>query len=292
MKKNILVTGANGQLGNEIRQSISKYKDYNFIFVDVNDFDIADLKSVTKFFKKNKINFIINCAAYTNVDGAETETKKAEEINALGVSWLADMAKNHNCPLIHISTDYVFDGRMRSTPYTENDMSNPDSAYGRTKYIGEQMLLTVPKHIIIRTSWLYSSFGNNFVKTMLKHGKEKSEMSVVYDQIGTPTYAADLAKVVLLFTEKLIEKTKPIQNGIYNFSNEGVASWYDFAVEIMNQSGIDCKIKPILTKDYPTPATRPHFSILDKSKIKETLGIEIPHWKESLIKCLKIIEKN
>ena len=288
-KNNILVTGAKGQLGNEIKIISEKYTDYKFTFADIEDFDISDMKSVTSFFKKNRINLIINCAAYTNVDKAESETKKAEGINALGVSWLADMAKYYACPIIHISTDYVFDGQMQKTPYTEIDMPNPNSAYGRTKYIGEQMLLTVPKYVIIRTSWLYSSFGHNFVKTMMKLGKEKKELSVVFDQVGTPTYAADLANAVMLFAEKMKNEPKSIQNGVYNFSNEGVCSWYDFALEIMELSKIDCKIKPILTKEYPTPATRPYYSLLDKSKIKNTLNIEIPHWKESLKKCLELM---
>ncbi len=283
----ILVTGSNGQLGNEIRCLSEQYPDYHFIFTDVEELNITDYQQIDQFFKDNPIHFIINCAAYTSVDKAEQETDLARYINANAVRYLSQIAKkNHSC-MIHVSTDYVFDGKHYK-PYTELDPICPASAYGKTKAEGENEVRNhAEKGIIIRTSWLYSSFGHNFIKTMLKYGKERGKLNVVFDQIGTPTFAGDLAKTILDILPQLATKT-----GIetYHFSNEGVCSWYDFAKEIIELSDIKCVINPIRTEDYPLPAPRPYYSVLDKAKIKKEFNVEIPYWKDSLKKCLKLIK--
>ncbi len=280
----ILVTGSNGQLGNEIKNIASNYPDYDFVFTDIEELDITNNDAINDFFEENKFDILINCAAYTAVDKCETNKLKARAINVLAVKSLAIACSKHNMGMIQISTDYVYDG-LNHLPYKETDFTNPQSFYGETKLEGEEMLAEFCDNgIIIRTSWLYSSYGNNFVKTVLKYTKEHNLMRVVYDQVGSPTYAADLAKVIIDSIENLT-----FMKGIhlYNYSNEGVCSWYDFAKEITEIKGIECKIKPIETFEYPLPAKRPAYSVLNKSKIKNEVNIEIPHWKDSLKQCLK-----
>ena len=282
---NILVTGSRGQLGSEIQTLSSNYK-YNFLFTNKDKLDITNKEYIKSFIEKEKIDIIVNCAAYIAVDKAEEEKELADKINHQAVKCLAERSKEKNIKLIHISTDYVFDGE-NFKPYIETDKTNPNSVYGHTKLNGENALKKInPKNsIIIRTSWLYSSFGENFVKTMLKLGKERDSLGVIFDQVGTPTYARDLAKSILDILPKIDNKNVEI----YNYSNEGVLSWYDFAKEIMKMAKIECDIKPIETKDYPTSALRPHYSLLNKSKIKKEFNIIIPFWKDSLDECLTII---
>lgn len=288
--KNVLVTGANGQLGSEIYKIKNTISKINFIFKDVNNLDITDFNGIKSFFKENKIDFIINCAAYTAVDKAEKEHKTARLINVYGVSNLAEMSEKYNIPIIHISTDYVYSGET-NRPMNEEFPENPQSIYGKTKFDGDEILIATTKNfVILRISWLYSSFGSNFVKTMIKHGKEKDSLNVVYDQIGSPTYAGDLAEVIVHILQYFLDNEKIIP-GIFHYSNEGTCSWYDFAKEIMNLYQLDCKIEPILTKEYPTPAFRPPYSVLDKEKIKKTYKIKIPYWKESLQKCINQIKE-
>lgn len=282
---NILVTGSNGQLGSEIRELSSNYS-YNFFFTDRTNIDITNKDDIRNFCEKNNINTIINCAAYTAVDKAQTDKINADLANRKAVKKLAKVAKEKDIKLIHISTDYVFDGK-NFKPYCEEYQTNPNSIYGQTKLDGETEMITInPKNsIIIRTSWVYSSFGNNFVKTMLRLGKEKDELGVIFDQVGTPTNAADLAQTIL----DILPKINNAKVEIYNYSNEGVLSWYDFAKEIMKMAKIDCQINPIETYQYPTPAQRPHYSLLNKAKIKKEFNIIIPYWKDSLDKCLRIL---
>jgi len=284
-KFNILVTGSSGQLGSEIKE-LSKDYSYNLFFTTRSELDIINKEDIKNFVNDNNINTIINCAAYTAVDKAEEDKVNADLVNRKAVEKLAQIAKENNIKLIHISTDYVFDGKSFK-PYTEDDMTNPNSVYGQTKLDGElEMIKINPSNsIIIRTSWVYSSFGNNFVKTMIRLGKEKDSLGVIFDQVGTPTYAKDLAKIILDIIPNI--ENKKIE--VYNYSNEGVLSWYDFAKEIMKMGKIDCIINPIETFQYPTPAKRPHYSLLNKSKIKDTFNITIPYWKDSLDKCLKVM---
>ena len=279
---NVLVTGSNGQLGSEIRELANNY-DYTFFFTDRNSLDISNESAIREFINTNSINIIINCAAYTAVDYAESDEVNANKINHLAVKSLASISKENNIKLIHVSTDYVFNGNNYK-PYAEDDITNPNGVYGKTKLDGEVAMQEVnPKNsIIIRTSWVYSSFGSNFVKTMLRLGKERDSLGVIFDQVGTPTYARDLAKVIL----DILPNINNQRIEIYNYSNEGVLSWYDFSKEIMRMAKIDCIINPIETKAYPTPATRPHYSLLNKSKIKEAFNISIPFWKDSLDECL------
>lgn len=286
---NILVSGSNGQLGNELRILSSKYNENLFFFTDIKELDITNINAIDSFVKDNNINIIINCAAYTAVDKAEENKQSANEINNNAVKNLALSAEKNNCFLIHVSTDYVFDGKNHS-PYLETDITNPSSVYGITKLEGEKSISSVcKKSIIIRTSWLYSEFGNNFLKTIVKLGKQKDELNIIFDQIGTPTYAGDLAETIL----KILPEINNIKtNEIYHFSNEGVASWYDFAKEIINLSKIECNIYPIETKDYPLPAPRPFYSVLNKSKIKNHFKIKIPYWKDSLIRCINNLESD
>ncbi len=279
---NILVTGANGQLGSELKKRSFSALDEVY-FTDVADLDITDYNAVERFLKDNEIDTIINCAAYTSVEGAEDESEQATRINAEAVNNLAKAAWKEDCLLIHISTDYVFDGKS-TTPYTEKDKPCPGNVYGKTKLAGEQLILKSGCfHIIIRTSWLYSGFGHNFVKTMLRLADERPEIQVVSDQFGTPTYAADLAGflVDLMANEERIE-----YQGIYHYSNEGECSWCDFAKEIMRLTGKKCKVVPVSTAEYPVKALRPAYSVLDKTKIKNTFGITIPEWKEALKRML------
>ncbi|CAA6813665.1 MAG: dTDP-4-dehydrorhamnose reductase (EC [uncultured Sulfurovum sp.] len=282
---NVLVTGSKGQLGSEITTLSTNYT-YNFIFTDKEELDISSWKAINSFVLEQEINIIINCAAYTAVDNAESNIQLADEINHLAVNYLAEISKEKNIKLIHISTDYVFNGQ-NFRPYIESDMTSPQGVYGQTKLDGEKILQTInPKNsVIIRTSWVYSSFGANFVKTMLRLGKEKESLGVIFDQVGTPTYARDLAKNIL----DILPEIKNNDVEIYNYSNEGVLSWYDFAKEIMRMAKLDCIVNPIETKAYPTPAKRPHYSLLNKAKIKEEFNIEIPFWKDSLDECLKIM---
>ncbi|QEZ88611.1 dTDP-4-dehydrorhamnose reductase [Aliarcobacter cibarius] len=283
---NILVTGSNGQVGSEIKE-LSKNYPYNFFFTDRLNIDITNKDDVRDFCQKNSINVIINCAAYTAVDKAESDIENADLVNRKAVKKLSIIAKELNIKLIHISTDYVFDGK-NFKPYVEEYKTNPQSVYGRSKLEGELEMINVNplNSIIIRTSWVYSYYGNNFVKTMLRLGKEKEELGVIFDQVGTPTYAKHLALTIL----DIIPQIENSKVEIYNYSNEGVLSWYDFAKEIMELGNLNCKVKPIETFQYPTPAKRPHFSLLNKKKIKEKFNIEIPYYKDGLIDCLKRLD--
>ncbi|TGN18239.1 dTDP-4-dehydrorhamnose reductase [Leptospira idonii] len=280
----ILVTGSTGQLGNELKEisSVHSEKD-RFVFVSRNDLNLLDEKSLSSFLDRNEISSVINAAAYTAVDLAEKETEEAKRINETYPSLLSRLTKEKKIKLIHFSTDFVFDGKS-SLPYKENDFKSPISVYGKTKSDGEDRILSNDSNaIIVRTSWVYSRFGKNFVKTILKLGSEREELKVIFDQIGSPTWAKDLAHLSLLLISTDL-------SGIYHYSNEGVASWYDFAKEIISFSGSSCRVLPIETKDYPTPAARPHYSVMNKSKIKESCKIEIPHWKDSLSMCMNEIK--
>ena len=280
----ILVTGSNGQLGNEIRYIANNYTNYKFHFTDIDDLDISDYDLLHRYVKTNKINTIINCAAYTAVDKAEDEKELALKINSEAVKNLAKITKEINGQLIHISTDYVFKGN-NYLPYTENETTNPINYYGESKLRGEEEIIKLSINAqIIRTSWLYSSYGNNFVKTIMRVAKERDELKVIFDQIGTPTYAADLAKTILSILTS--DKTE-IETSIYHYSNEGVASWFDFAKAILEISKINAKVLPVRSDEFPTKANRPNYSVLDKQKIKNTYNIEIPYWKDSLIECIK-----
>ena len=283
--KRVLVTGANGQLGSEMRR-LGAASPNEYIFTDVAELDITDGAAVSRFVKENNVNVIVNCAAYTAVDRAEDDEATAELINATAVRILAEAAKEVDAVLFHVSTDYVF-GAEGNTPRTEEMPTNPLGVYGRTKLRGEQAIAEVgARAIIIRTAWLYSEYGNNFLKTMLRLTKEKETLSVVFDQVGTPTYAGDLAMTIF----SIIEGDYYNGNeGIYHFSNEGVCSWYDFAREIATAVGHTCQINPCHSSEFPSKVTRPPYSVLDKSKIKKTFGVDIPHWRESMIYCLKRI---
>lgn len=281
----ILVIGSNGQLASELKQIQNKYSNHQFLFTSQNDLDISDNKSIESIFKNFEPNYTINCAAYTAVDKAESDQESAFKINEKGVENLANHCRNENSYFIHISTDFVFDGK-KSNPYTEDDKTNPLSIYGLSKLKGELAIQNSGcDYTIIRTSWLYSSFGNNFVKTMIRLGSERESLNVVADQIGSPTYCADLAMIIL----SQLENFPNHKNNIYHYSNEGVASWYDFTYEILKISSLKCQINPIPTTDYPTPAVRPSFSVMDKSKIKRHFNITIPHWKESLASCIHLL---
>ena len=280
----ILVTGSNGQLGNEIRVLAEDYPDFDFIYTDVDELDITDQLKVEAFFVANKPEVIINCAAYTAVDKAESNEAMAYLINATAVENLSKSAALVDALMVQVSTDYVFDGKSY-LPYSELDETNPQSAYGRTKLAGENAVFKyASKGLILRTAWLYSAFGNNFVKTMTKYGIEREELNVVFDQVGTPTYARDLAKAIL---DIIPLASQHSGTELFHYSNEGVASWYDFAKIIIAFSGINCNIKPIRTKDYPLPAPRPAFSVLSKSKIKDTYEIKIPYWSDSVKECIQ-----
>ena len=279
---NILLTGCNGQLGNEIQLLEKDYGQHRFFNTDVAELDITNQLAVADFVGRNEIDGIINCAAYTAVDKAEDNKELCTTLNTVAPAYLAAAVEKRGGWIVQVSTDYVFNGKAHK-PYVETDTPSPDSVYGSTKLAGELGVQKFCKRaMVIRTAWLYSTFGNNFVKTMIRLGKEKAELGVVFDQIGTPTYAADLAQAIMTAVEKGI---KP---GVYHFSNEGVTSWYDFTKAIHRIAGITtCKVRPIHTSEYPTPANRPHFSVLDKTKIKETYDMEIPYWEESLHKCIE-----
>jgi dTDP-4-dehydrorhamnose reductase len=285
--KTILVTGANGQVGNEFRVLAEKYPQYNFLFAGREDFAIEDFTAVKKYFAANTINFCVNCAAYTAVDKAETEKENAFLINAAAAGNLAAVCAAHNTQFIHISTDYVFDG-TGTQPYKETNATNPIGVYGQSKLKGEELVLqNNPAAIIIRTSWVYSSFGNNFVKTMLRLMKERESINVVDDQLGCPTYAADLANAIMQIINKCA--TLNLQYSIFNYCNQGTISWYDFAVAIKELTKSNCMVNPIPTSQYPTPAKRPQYSVLDTGLIKNIFGIIIPEWKESLKKCFELL---
>lgn len=287
-KKKILITGSTGQLGSEIKALSSAYPELEFICPNSKVLDICNQALLNDFVKGQGFHAIINCAGYTAVDKAEQNAGIAGLVNAKAVGHLVQACQRYNIKLIHISTDYVFDGTA-NRPYTERMPVCPLGAYGKTKRAGEMEILYAPINaIIIRTSWLYSSFGNNFMKTMLRLGEERDDLSVVYDQVGTPTYARDLAKVCLDIISK--PGRMDTKGKLYHYSNEGLASWYDFAQAIMDIAAIDCKLKPIETKDYPTAARRPAYSVLNKAKIKADFGIEIPHWRVSLKECMSIIK--
>lgn len=289
----ILVTGACGQLGNEMQLMAQQHTQYTWFFTDVasvadgakvSPLDITDQAAIEAFVQDHDIDVIVNCAAYTAVDKAETDEAKAHLLNAVAPGYLAEAIQQRGGQLIQISTDYVFDGTAH-TPYTEDVPTCPASVYGRTKLEGERAVLAAnPSAMIIRTAWLYSTFGNNFVKTMLRLGREKSELGVIFDQVGTPTYARDLAAVVMSAIGQ------GIQPGIYHFTDEGVTSWYDFTKAIHRLAGITtCHVRPLHTTEYPTPATRPHYSVLDKTKIKQTYDIEVPYWEDSLAACVRLL---
>lgn len=280
----ILVAGANGQLGSEIRKISSLFPEMEFVFTDVNELDITDPWKVADFLTRYKPQFLVNCAAYTAVDKAETDTETATLLNATAVGILAEQSAEIGCKMIHVSTDYVFNGRG-PRPYKEDDPVGPQSAYGKTKLDGEVLCQKLnPESLIIRTSWLYSAFGNNFVKTMVRLGTEKTELGVIADQIGSPTNAADLAHSILTIISSVENGSKPFVPGIYHYSNEGVASWYDFTKAIFEITGINCLVKPIATEDYPSPVQRPPYSVMNKSKIKLIFDLQIPHWRDSLTK--------
>jgi dTDP-4-dehydrorhamnose reductase len=287
LKHSILVTGANGQLGQSLQKIAKNYPDNQFTFVERDTLDLSQAESIDTYFQSHQFDCIINCAAYTAVDKAEEDTVLAEAINHHAVKQLADIAKAQDSVFIHISTDYVFDGKQHR-PYVEDDTVNPQSVYGASKLRGEQAIHAVsPKGCIIRTSWVYSEFGRNFLKTMLMLGEQRDSLTVIFDQVGTPTYATDLAKAIMQIVEKnkhsqLLDKNL----GLYHFSNEGVCSWYDFARAIFSMANIDCAVSPIETKDYPTPATRPHYSVLNKAKIKQDFSLNIPYWRDSVQACL------
>ena len=288
-KPTILVTGANGQLGSELNV-ISAYEPFDFIFSDIDDLDITDAAKVNSFFNTHTIDFCINCAAYTAVDKAEKNVEAARTLNVDAVQNLAEVCANNNTFLIHISTDFVFKGDSY-LPITEHFKPDPVSVYGFTKLEGENIAFRTNRStIIIRTSWLYSSYGHNFVKTMIRLGKERDEVGVVADQIGTPTYAGDLAKAIIDIVKSSELDNLTEKCGIYNFSNEGVASWYDFAVAVFEYKNMKVKVRPLRTEQFPLPAPGPYFSVLDKSKIKDNFNLDIPHWRDSLKVCLEILE--
>ena len=283
----VLITGANGQLGNEMRR-LGAVSPNEYLFTDVAELDITDKAAVAEFVKSNNVEIIVNCAAYTNVDKAEDDEATAELINATAVRNLAEAVKALDGTLFHVSTDYVF-GSEGNTPRTEDMPTNPLGVYGKTKLHGEQAIAEVgAKAIIIRTAWLYSEFGNNFLKTMLRLTAEKESLNVVFDQVGSPTYAGDLALAIFSIIEGGVYAGN---EGVYHFSNEGVCSWYDFATEIAAAAGHECVVMPCHSDEFPSKVTRPPFSVLDKTKIKTTFGIEIPHWRDSMLYCLQRLAK-
>ncbi len=288
----VLITGSNGQLGSEIRELAANYRKLDFVFKDLPDLNICNFNLLQSFIIDNNINAVINCAAYTAVDRAEEDAETAEQVNSMGVDNLVNALQAVNGKLIHISTDYVFDGN-HFLPYKESDPVSPIGVYGKTKRVGELAVInSAIDSIVIRTSWLYSSYGNNFVKTMLRLGSDKENLEVIFDQVGTPTYASDLAKTCLEILCGDCSENISKNGKLYHYSNEGVTSWYDFAKAIMELGSIDCKVRPIETKDYPTPAKRPHFSVLNKTKIKKDFNIEIPYWRDSLEKCVEKLKSN
>jgi len=282
---NILVTGANGQLGTHMRLK-SASSCHRYFYTDIEELDITDLQAIQSFVKDNSIQAIVNCAAYTNVDKAESDEESADRINHVAVGYMADTMASAGGLLIHVSTDYVFGGTFYNVPISEDAITNPTGAYGRTKLAGEKAVLSSGcRHIILRTAWLYSEYGKNFCKTMLTLTANKPQLTVVFDQVGTPTYAGDLASVIQIILEKRLDTGN---EGIYHFTNEGVCSWYDFTKEIARQAGHkECDIQPCHSNEYPTPVIRPSYSVLDKTKFKQTFHLPIPYWVDSLSVCLK-----
>ena len=283
---NILITGCNGQLGNEMQLLEKQHPEHNWLNTDVAELDITNKEAVENYVNEHAIDGIVNCAAYTAVDKAESNETLCALLNATAPGYLAAAVEQRGGWMVQVSTDYVFDG-TKHTPYVETDATCPNSVYGSTKLEGEQLVQrSCSRAMIIRTAWLYSTFGNNFVKTMIRLGNEKPELGVIFDQIGTPTYAGDLAAAIMTAVEK------GIVPGVYHFSNEGVCSWYDFTKAIHRLAGItDCHVRPLHTAEYPTPASRPAYSVLDKTKIKTTYQIEVPHWEESLEGCIEKLAK-
>ncbi len=286
MMTRILITGANGQLGNEMRLLAREHTEYDYLFTDVAELDICDEQAVADYVRRHEVDVIVNCAAYTAVDKAEDNEELCDRLNRLAPGYLAKAVAARGGKLVQISTDYVFDGTAH-VPYTEDCPTCPDSVYGRTKLGGEREAFAhCPDTMVIRTAWLYSTFGNNYVKTMLRLGRERETLGVIFDQVGTPTYARDLAAVIFAAIGK------GIVPGVYHFSNEGVCSWYDFTKAIHRLAGITtCRVSPLHTDEYPTRATRPHYSVLDKTKIKQTYGVEVPYWTDSLEECLRRLEE-
>jgi dTDP-4-dehydrorhamnose reductase len=282
--KTILITGSHGQLGNEMQQASNLFPSFNYIYTDIEDLDICDKTALNDYVKANHVDIIVNCAAYTAVDKAEDDVALCFKINTDAVRNIGEVAKENSLKVVHISTDYVFDG-TNYMPYTEDQQVCPSTVYGKSKLASENALFeSCDQAVVIRTAWLYSSFGNNFVKTMMKLGTDRDSINVIFDQIGTPTYAADLANAILQ-----VLSHEPFVPGIYHFSDEGVCSWYDFTKSIHRIAGITCDVHPIETKDYPARTPRPHYSVLNKAKIKSTYGIVIPHWEESLVKCIDLL---
>jgi dTDP-4-dehydrorhamnose reductase len=286
----ILITGAKGQLGNELKVVSRKYYGYDFIFTDIDTLDITDSLKTSEFIHKVKPDWIINCAAYNQVDKAESDYQSALLVNGTAVKNIANAIKDSACRFIHVSTDYVFDGNS-NIPYNDSSVPNPMSAYGRSKLEGEKAALTHHGSMVIRTSWLYSSFGNNFVKTIIRLASEKDSIRIVSDQTGTPTYAADLADALMIIISSVIRNQIAFNSGIYSYSNEGVCTWYDFALAIIEEASLSCEVIPITTTDYPTAAKRPAYSVMNKAKIKENYNLTIPHWRASLKKCIKELNK-
>jgi dTDP-4-dehydrorhamnose reductase len=284
----ILITGANGQLGSELKEVSKNYYGYHFVFTDMDQLDISDRLQTDDFIQNTKPDWIINCAAYNLVDKAENDSDKANLINGESVKNISEIIKGSECKFIHISSDYVFDGNS-NIPYKENSVPNPVSSYGRSKLAGEKAAMLHHGSMIIRTSWLYSSYGSNFVKTILDRAKINDTLRVVFDQTGTPTWAFDLAEAVMSIISGTIRNQVAFNAGIYHYSNEGVCSWYDFAEAIIKEAGVTCKVQPILSREYITAARRPFYTVLDKSKIKENYNLIIPHWRTSLHKCIKLL---
>ena len=282
--KHILITGAGGQLGREMQALAADHPDFTYDFTDAATLDVTDRGAVDEWFATHPVDFVVNCAAYTAVDRAESDREACHRLNAFAPGCLADAARRNGALMVHVSTDYVFDG-SKCTPYVEDDEPAPVTVYGRTKLEGERAVMELcPDAMVIRTAWLYSPHGQNFVKTMLRLGRERDRLGVVFDQVGTPTYARDLARAIYAAIEA------GIRPGIYHYTDEGVCSWYDFAVAIHRLAGIDsCRVSPIRTAEYPTPARRPAYSVLDKQKIKDTYGMTIPHWEDSLASCLNLL---
>ena len=287
----ILVTGSTGQLGQSIKAIAADYPDYDFVFANRKQLDLSNKANITNFFEHQTFDVIINCAAYTAVDKAESEPELANQINHLAVQKLAKMAKQQNVKLIHISTDYVYNGEQYR-PYLETDEAAPHGVYGQTKLRGEQAIQNTLKNnaIIIRTSWVYSEYGNNFVKTMLKLRQERDSLNVIFDQVGTPTYAKDLARNIMTIVQSQEFQQEDFTTSVVNFSNEGVCSWYDFAKAIFELTNIQCHVNAIETKDYTASAKRPHYSVLNKTKIRQTYHLDIPYWKDSLKECIRALQ--
>ena len=284
----ILITGANGQLGNELKIVSKNFYGYDFIFTDIDTLDITNPEQMSGYIRKARPDWIINCAAYNLVDKAESEPDIAMLLNGLAVNNITETIRGSECRFIHISSDYVYDGKS-NVPYGESAPVNPISVYGRSKLAGEKYALNHHGSMVIRTSWLYSSFGNNFVKTILRHAREKESLQVVFDQAGSPTYAADLAGAIMHIISGVIRNQFALNAGIYNYSNEGICSWYDFATEIINEANLKCKVNPVLTKDYKQAAERPAYSVMNKNKIKENYDLSIPYWRTSLKQCMKLL---